>query len=76
MSTQTFHEAVEASFDNIAVQADGAAEKAILKPGVDGVHVFLEGCRAVGVSHGVSAEAVAVESLQKIFESRGWPFDK
>ncbi|CAK0824248.1 unnamed protein product, partial [Prorocentrum cordatum] len=76
MTTQTFHEAVEASFDNIAVQADGAAEKAIVKPGVEGLHVFLEGRRADGASSGVSAETVTVESLKKIFESRGWPFDK
>ncbi|CAK0869153.1 unnamed protein product, partial [Prorocentrum cordatum] len=76
MSTPTFHEAVEASFDNIAVQADGAAEKDMQKPGVEGLHVFLEGRRADGASSGVSAEAVTVESLKEVFEGRGWPLDK
>ncbi|CAK0822213.1 unnamed protein product [Prorocentrum cordatum] len=71
-----FSEAAEASFGNIAVQADGAAEKAMQKPGVEGLHVFLEGCRADAASSGASAEAVTVESLKKVFAERGWPIDK
>ena len=45
MSGPTFHEAVEALFDTVAVEVDGAEEKAIDKPGVEGLHLFLEGCR-------------------------------
>ena len=75
MSGPTFHEAVEVSFDTVAVQVDGAEEKAIHKPGVEGLHVFLEGCRGDAPRSGVSADVVSVESLKKVFEEKGWPHD-
>ena len=71
----TFHEAVEASFDTVGVQVDGAQEKAIHKPGVEGLHVFLEGCRGDAPRRGVSADVVSVESLTKVFEEKEWAHD-
>ena len=70
-----FHEAVRASFDTAAVQADGDEEKALFKPGVEGLHVFLEGCRGDSPFGGVSAEVVSVESLEKVFTEQGWSHD-
>ena len=75
MSGPTFHEAVEASFDNVAVHMDGADEKALFKPGVEGLHMFLEGCRGDASRSGVCADVVSVEFLKKVFEQKGWPHD-
>ena len=75
MSGRSFHEAVEGSFDTVAVQMDGTEKKAINKPGVEGLHVFLEGCRGDAPSCSVSADDVSVESLKKVFEEKGWPHD-
>ena len=58
MSGPTFHEAVEASVDTVAVQVDGAEEKAIHKPGAEGLCVFLEGCRGGAPRSGVSSDVV------------------
>ena len=75
MSCRSFHDAVDAAFDTVAVQVDSAEEKAMHKPGVEGLHVFLEGCRGDAPRNGVSADAVSVASLKKVFEEKGWPHD-
>ena len=71
MSGRSFHEAVEGSFDTVAVQMDGTEKKAINKPGVEGLHVFLEGCRGDAPRCGVSADVVSVEWLKTVFEEKG-----
>ena len=45
MSCATFQAAVEASFNAAAVDVQGGGGKVIDKPGVAGLHEFLEGCR-------------------------------
>ena len=75
MSCPSFHEAVEALFDTVAVDADGDGEKVMEKPGFEGLHVFLEGCRADAARSGVSEEVVSVESLGRVFDENGWPGD-
>ena len=44
MSCRGFRDAIDTAFHTVAAQVDGAEEKAIHKPGVEGLHVFLEGC--------------------------------
>ena len=75
MSSLSFHEAVEAAFDAVAVGVDDFGEKAINKPGVEGLHVFLEGCRESAPRCGVSEDAVSVNSVSKVFHEYSWPLD-
>ena len=73
--TSTFHEVAEASFDRVAVEIDGENEKMLLKPGVEGLHMFLEACRQDASPEDVDEEIVSVESLKKIFDEKEWPED-
>ena len=73
--TPTFHEVAEASFDRVAVEIDGENEKMLLKPGVEGLHLFLEACRQDASPEDVDEEIVSVESLKKIFDEKEWPED-
>ena len=45
MLQSAFHEAVVVAFQVGAEEDDDGVEKALFKPGIAGVHVFLEGCR-------------------------------
>ena len=45
MSCRNFHDAIDAAFHSAAVEVGGAEGKVIHKLGVEGLHVFLEGCR-------------------------------
>ena len=73
--TPTFHEVIESCFDRAATQIDGEEEKMLLKPGVEGLHVFLEGCRQDASLDNVDGEMVSVQALQKVFEEKEWPDD-
>ena len=75
MSSPSFHEAVEAAFDAVSVDVDDSGEKAINKPGVECLHVFLEGCRENAPRCGVSEDAVSVNSVSKAFHEYSWPID-
>ena len=71
--TSTFHEVAEIGFDRVAIQIDGEEEKMLHEPGVEGLHMFLEGCRKDASPDDVDAEIVSVESLKRVFEEKGWP---
>ena len=75
MSSTPFLEAVQAAFDCSAVHVDGAEEKALHKPGPEGLHVLLESCRSDAQSGNVSAGAISTETLRTVFEDKGWPVD-
>ena len=68
--TPTFHEVAETCFDRAAIQIDGEEEKMLHKPGVEGLHMFLEGCRQDASPDNIDAEIVSVKSLQRVFEER------
>ena len=72
----TFLVSVAASFNNVAVQGEGEEEKAIQSPGVEGLHVLLEGCRGAAPHCGVSAFDVSVDSVKKVFMDKEWLSDK
>ena len=59
MSCRSFHDAIDAAFHSVAVEVDGAEGKAIHQPGVQGLHVFLEGCRGDAPGNDVSEDAAA-----------------
>ena len=67
---------VAASFNTVAVQGEGEEEKAIQSPGVEGLHVLLEGCRGEAPHCGVSAFDVSVDSVKKVFMDKEWLSDK
>ena len=71
-ATANFYEVVQKCFDRIAVQVDGEEHKKLHKPGVEGLHVFLEGCIDDASSADVDAELVSVDALKKVFEEKGW----
>ena len=75
MSGTTFHQAVQDAFDLVAVQVSDSAEEVMHKPGLEGLHVFLEGCRTETASSVISAEAVSVAALQRAFEDNEWSVD-
>ena len=66
-SDSTFLESVLASFNITAVQGEGEKEKAIYSPGVEGLHVWPDGCRCEAPRGGVSAFDISVDSVEKVF---------
>ncbi len=75
-SESTFLASVAASFNIVAVQGEGEEEKAIHSPGVEGLHVLLEGCRGEAPRCGVSAFDVSVDSVKKVFMDKEWLLDR
>ena len=75
MAGPSFQEAVEVSFNAIAMEVDGVDEKCISKPGLEGLHMLLDARRVEAPRSGVLADVVSVESLTKAFEDKGWPHD-
>ena len=61
-----------ASFNIVAVQGEGEKEKAIHSPGVEGLQVWLEGCRGEAPRCGVSAFDISVDSVEKVFMDKEW----
>ena len=75
MLQSSFHEAVDAAFQDAAVQVDDGVEKVLFKPGIEGLHIFFEGCRSKAQRSEVREDIVSVESLTKVFDEKKWPHD-
>ena len=75
MLRSSFREAVDAAFESAAVQIDDVGEKVLFKPGIEGLHIFFEGCRSKAQRSEVREDIVSVESLTKVFDEKKWPHD-
>ena len=75
MPSPTLSQVVDAQFEKIALQLDDEAERVIYKPGVEGLHALLDGCRNEACDVCMSADTVSTISLMKIFEDRSWSLD-
>ena len=71
----SFRQVVQAAFDSVAVRLEGSEEKGLHKPGVEGLQVFLEGCRVDASRGDVSADVVSVESVKSVHDMIGWDQD-
>ena len=43
------------------------------EPGVEGLHVFLDGCCSDLLGEGVDAELISVAAIKQVFDDHGWP---
>ena len=75
MSSRSLLDAIDSAFYNIATESDGAEEKILHEPGVETLHLLLEGCLDEVPDSGVSADAVSVTSVKKVFQEKAWPDD-
>ena len=75
MLRSSFRKAVDAAFEIAAVQVDDVIEKVLFKPGSEGLHVFLEGCRSEAQRSEVSEEILSLDSLTTVFDEKKWPHD-
>ena len=62
MSSRRLLDAIDSAFNNSATESDGAEEKVLHEPGVEGLQELLEGCLAEVPDSGVSADAVSLTS--------------
>ena len=72
MASRTLTEALDAQFDKIAVQLDDEAERVLYKPGVEGLHLLLDGCCAEACDACMRADTISTSSLRRIFDDRSW----
>ena len=75
MSARLFLETVHIAFRSSSVHVDGIEEKALHKPGLERLQMLLETCRSLAPSGAASAAAFSLESIEKVFENKGWPVD-
>ena len=75
MTGLSFHAGVQAAFEAIGVQKDGAAEKVLDKVGVDALHAMLDQCCSGTENCSVSADSISVKALKAVFAANKWPED-
>ena len=75
MSHTKFHEAVDLAFEKHAVDKENDEDKVLQEPGVEGLHVFLDGCCSDILGADIDAELISVASLKQVFHDHGWPDD-
>ena len=75
MSSRSLLAAIDSAFDHIATESEGAEEKVLQEPGFELLASLLEGCLDEVPDSGVSADAVSVTSVKKVFQEKAWPDD-
>ena len=75
MLGEAFGQAVEGCFGGSAVKVAEYATPVLHKPGVEGLHVFLDGCRHDSADDDIEAEQISVQALKAVLEEKGWPLD-
>ena len=73
MSHTEFHKAVDLAFEKHAIEKEDDEDKVLQEPGVEGLHVFLDGCCSDLLGEGVDAELISVASIKQVFDDHGWP---
>ena len=72
---RSFRQVALSAFGNAAVRVESAEGKVLHQPGVEGLHMLLDGCRVEASGEDVSADVVSVDSVKKVYDMIGWDLD-
>ena len=75
LSWHSFRQVVLRAFDQAAVRTDSSETKVLPSSTVEELHKILERCLGESKGEEVSADAVSLESVKKVYDMIGWDLE-